>query len=174
VRSHGTLVKWNDERGFGFIAVASGTAEVFVHVSSFPRDGQRPRIGEMLSFEIQTGDDGKSKALLVQRPGRPTRSPRPGRQPQAALPGWANAAGAVLLLAIAAVLVYARLGPSAAPTQAEEAAIQSLMAKPAFVCDNRTHCSQMTSCAEAEFFLKNCPGAQMDGNNDGEPCEEQW
>jgi hypothetical protein len=32
----------------------------------------------------------------------------------------------------------------------------------------------MTSCAEAAFFLKNCPGTQMDGNKDGVPCEQQW
>lgn len=43
-----------------------------------------------------------------------------------------------------------------------------------FKCDGRTHCSQMTSCAEATFFLKNCPGTKMDGNNDGVPCEQQW
>ncbi|SME92709.1 excalibur calcium-binding domain-containing protein [Pseudogulbenkiania subflava] len=43
-----------------------------------------------------------------------------------------------------------------------------------FTCDGRTHCSQMTSCEEATFFLKNCPGVKMDGNNDGVPCEQQW
>jgi predicted negative regulator of RcsB-dependent stress response len=43
-----------------------------------------------------------------------------------------------------------------------------------FTCDGRTYCSQMTSCAEATFFLKNCPGTKMDGNNDGIPCEKQW
>ena len=43
-----------------------------------------------------------------------------------------------------------------------------------FKCDGRTYCSQMTSCAEATFFLKNCPGVKMDGNNDGVPCERQW
>jgi hypothetical protein len=32
----------------------------------------------------------------------------------------------------------------------------------------------MTSCAEANWFLKNCPGTKMDGNNDGIPCEKQW
>jgi hypothetical protein len=41
-------------------------------------------------------------------------------------------------------------------------------------CDGRTHCSQMTSCEEATFFLKNCPNTKMDGNNDGVPCEQQW
>ena len=43
-----------------------------------------------------------------------------------------------------------------------------------FRCDGRTYCSQMTSCAEATYFLKNCPGTKMDGNNDGIPCEKQW
>ena len=27
-----------------------------------------------------------------------------------------------------------------------------------FKCDGRTHCSQMTSCEEATYFLKTCPG----------------
>ena len=34
--------------------------------------------------------------------------------------------------------------------------------------------SQMTSCAEATFFLQKCPGTKMDGNNNGIPCERQW
>ena len=48
-----------------------------------------------------------------------------------------------------------------------------------FKCDGRTHCSQMTSCEEATFFLQNCPGVKMDGGDgqgrpDGVPCEAQW
>lgn len=43
-----------------------------------------------------------------------------------------------------------------------------------FSCDGRTHCSQMTSCAEAKYFIQHCPNTQMDGNNDGVPCEKQW
>ena len=53
-----------------------------------------------------------------------------------------------------------------APLLAEEAA--------PFKCDGRTYCSEMTSCAEAKFFLKRCPNTKMDGDNDGVPCEEQW
>ncbi len=41
-------------------------------------------------------------------------------------------------------------------------------------CDGRTHCSQMKSCEEATYFSNNCPNTQMDGNNDGVPCESQW
>jgi len=43
-----------------------------------------------------------------------------------------------------------------------------------FKCDGRKYCSQMTSCSEAKTFLNNCPGMQMDGDNDGVPCERQW
>jgi endonuclease YncB( thermonuclease family) len=56
--------------------------------------------------------------------------------------------------------------PAAAP------AVATLGSK--YRCDGRTYCSQMTSCEEATWFLKNCPGAKMDGNNDGVPCEKQW
>lgn len=40
-----------------------------------------------------------------------------------------------------------------------------------FQCDGRVYCGDMHSRAEAEFFVKHCPGAKMDGDNDGVPCE---
>lgn len=43
-----------------------------------------------------------------------------------------------------------------------------------FHCDGREYCSQMTSCEEATFFIRNCPNTKMDGNHDGVPCEKQW
>jgi Excalibur calcium-binding domain len=43
-----------------------------------------------------------------------------------------------------------------------------------FSCDGRQYCSQMKSCAEAKYFLANCPGAKMDGDGNGIPCEKQW
>ncbi len=41
-------------------------------------------------------------------------------------------------------------------------------------CDKRVWCSQMRSCEEAKFFIRNCRGTKMDGDNDGVPCESQW
>lgn len=41
-------------------------------------------------------------------------------------------------------------------------------------CDGRTCCAQMNSCEEATWFLRHCPGVQMDGDRDGVPCERQW
>jgi len=43
-----------------------------------------------------------------------------------------------------------------------------------FKCDGRTHCSHMTSCEEATYFIQNCPNTKMDGDRDGIPCESQW
>lgn len=43
-----------------------------------------------------------------------------------------------------------------------------------FRCDGRQYCSQMTSCAEAKYFLEHCSGVRMDGDHDGIPCESQW
>ncbi len=43
-----------------------------------------------------------------------------------------------------------------------------------FSCDGRKRCTQMKSCAEAKYFLANCPGVKMDGDKDGTPCEKQW
>lgn len=67
-----------------------------------------------------------------------------------------------------------RFLPAFAPGEATPQS--QAVARPAasYRCDGRTHCSQMHSCEEATFFLRNCPGAEMDGNHDGVPCERQW
>ena len=61
---------------------------------------------------------------------------------------------------------------SIAPTYVDNESAQPVAAS--FSCDGRQHCSQMTSCAEATYFIQHCPNTQMDGNNDGVPCEQQW
>lgn len=60
------------------------------------------------------------------------------------------------------------------PTTSSAAAVTPVASPTnSFKCDGRTHCSQMTSCTEAEYFLKHCPGVKMDGDGDGIPCEQQ-
>jgi hypothetical protein len=43
-----------------------------------------------------------------------------------------------------------------------------------YKCSGKIYCSEMTSCAEAKFYLRNCQDTKIDGNNDGVPCEKQW
>ena len=65
MRTQGTLIKWNDDRGFGFAKTRDTGTEVFAHVSEFPRGGRRPQIGDLLSFEITSGDDGRKRARAI-------------------------------------------------------------------------------------------------------------
>ena len=57
----------------------------------------------------------------------------------------------------------------------EQSSSPTSQPKQNFSCDNRKYCSQMTSCAEATYFLAHCPGVKMDGGHkNGIPCEQQW
>ncbi|MXV33197.1 MULTISPECIES: excalibur calcium-binding domain-containing protein [unclassified Xanthomonas] len=69
-----------------------------------------------------------------------------------------------------------RATPAAPPSRTSPTATAPVTPAtvPMFQCDGRTHCAQMTSCAEAVYFLQHCPGVEMDGNHDGVPCEQQW
>ena len=42
---------------------------------------------------------------------------------------------------------------------------------PAGICGTKKYCSQMTSCAEAMFYLTSCGLNTLDGDSDGVPCE---
>lgn len=174
MRTHGTLSKWNDDRGFGFIAPAQGEQEIFVHISAFPRDGARPRLNELISFEVETGPDGKLRAVRIMRPGQRPASARPPAKRKPDSPSLGVGA-VVALLAFVGLGVYGY--SHVAPTPPEPASAQAprLSAAPTtFACDGRTMCSQMSSCAEARYFLQHCPGTKMDGDHDGVPCEQQW
>jgi cold shock CspA family protein len=83
MRIQGTLIKWQDDRGFGFIRTRDSGIELFAHVSEFPRTGRRPQIGDALSFEIRTGEDGRKQAHTITY-DLPT--PRADASPQASPP----------------------------------------------------------------------------------------
>jgi len=41
----------------------------------------------------------------------------------------------------------------------------------AYACGSKRFCSEMSSCAEARFYLAHCGAKSLDGNGDGMPCE---
>ena len=177
MRTHGTLTKWNDDRGFGFITPAKGDRDIFVHVSEFPRDGVRPRLNELISFEVEATNDGKQRAVRVMRPNQRAPARQASRhESRRRTGGWLE--GAITLAAVAAIGIYvyqaylSRSAVSDAPKS--EPAYAASAGDSRYTCDGRTHCSQMRSCEEATWFIRHCPNTEMDGNSDGVPCESQW
>jgi len=90
-------------------------------------------------------------------------------------------ASVVIVMGIVSLWKHVTETPSAAPQGnstelAETAAEEPELAveRPDFRCDGRVYCREMTSCAEAQYFLDHCPGVKMDGEGDGIPCEDQW
>jgi cold shock CspA family protein len=181
MRFDGTLKSWDDGGRFGFIKPTNDGEDIFVHISAFPNDGVRPVVGEPLSFEVELSAEGKIRSYNIQRPGRQPRVTA-GRKTAAARPARSLAGTILIVSAALAIAVYVfkeNRGPVAAGSTSVSTPVRSidkasLIDLPARRCDSRTHCSQMTSCVEAKYFLKNCPVADMDGDNDGIPCERQW
>lgn len=62
MRQQGRIAKWNDERGFGFIAPSEGGNSVFVHISSFPRSARRPSLNEAVSYTLVFDSHGRPQA----------------------------------------------------------------------------------------------------------------
>ncbi len=57
-------VKWfNSAKGYGFIEPEDGSKDAFVHISAVERAGLGTlNEGQKVSFELQTGQNGKSSA----------------------------------------------------------------------------------------------------------------
>ena len=81
MKRQGTLVRWEKDRGFGFIRCADISADVFVHLRDFTDRGTTPQVGMTLAFEeIHMGGKGP-RAVAVQAVGA-VRQAQPQQQRQ--------------------------------------------------------------------------------------------
>ncbi len=55
---------------------------------------------------------------------------------------------------------------------ANAAGLASAPQATSFTCGRKTYCREMTSCAEARFYLRRCGLTTIDGDDDGVPCEK--
>ena len=63
IRSKGTLSKWIDDKGFGFLTPEKGKKEIFVYISAFDRNIPRmPIVGDIIFYHVKIDEKGKSKA----------------------------------------------------------------------------------------------------------------
>jgi len=60
---NGTVKFFNTTKGFGFIQPDNGEKDAFVHISAVQRSGlQGLYEGDKVTFELETGRDGKISA----------------------------------------------------------------------------------------------------------------
>jgi len=69
VRQEGVITRWEDARGFGFIAPAAGGSPVFLHASELPRGAARPVAGDVVTFRPTRDDRNRPRASQVQYAG---------------------------------------------------------------------------------------------------------
>ncbi|MCS4532927.1 cold shock and DUF1294 domain-containing protein [Neisseria montereyensis] len=67
----GTICRWNDERGFGFIRPSQTQEEIFFHISAF-EGGGRPKDGERVYF-VAERDGKRRKAIKVYSQDNPSK-----------------------------------------------------------------------------------------------------
>ncbi|MUK61504.1 cold-shock protein [Aliivibrio fischeri] len=160
----GKIIKWVDDRGFGFIQSDNGSGDIFAHISQFKKGYRRPQVGDEVAFLIEYKNDktnAKSISLI-------------GVQPSKSRSSFVTK---ILVLAVITIgiLGYQFLSKSnvskndSAPLLITTPAYENM----GFSCDGKTYCSEMRSCDEAKFYIANCPNTKMDGDGDGVPCESQ-
>lgn len=102
MKRQGTLVRWEKDRGFGFIRCPEISADVFVHLRDFSERGTAPQVGMRLDFEeIHVGGKGP-RAVAVQVSGarQQDRQRRQQQQPQRRSPPSASSSMPMTLLLI--------------------------------------------------------------------------
>ncbi len=61
----GTIVKWNDNKGFGFIRPKSGGKDVFGHVSEYSKAHKKPSEGLKVNYFLSTDPRGRKCAVDI-------------------------------------------------------------------------------------------------------------
>lgn len=185
----GVIVKWDDEKGYGFIRIDGGNKEIFCHISDFSPRNPRPEINEAVGFEVVSDGKGRFSAKQIRylnrecavSPGYRKKHRKDEESPTSIVRVVLSLSVGLLLVSVIGYQAYQYASEKLAPKQENtpvktqvlpEIKRQQPDSSP-YRCDGRQHCSQMTSCEEAKWFVRNCSDTKMDGDGDGIPCEDK-
>jgi len=59
----GRLVRWREDKGFGFIQPEQTQGDIFIHISAFKNSPRRPVVGDIIYYQLHVDNDGKIKAV---------------------------------------------------------------------------------------------------------------
>ena len=74
MREKGKVVRWDDDKGFGFIESSDGGGSVFVHISAVVQHGRRPQVGDEVSYRLSQDARGRPRADSVRYADRQGRA----------------------------------------------------------------------------------------------------
>ncbi len=183
---NGEIAKWNDEKGYGFIKPDSGKKEIFIHISAFSTRNRRPAIGDRICYESIIETSGKEKAKFASFLNRVetdfnTENHVNYRNCNSGYRQMRKVVGKfVLIVVVPLAIAYSCISKNDSHKNAPESKRQyapheiKTEEKAPFHCEGKRHCGQMNSKEEAQFYLQNCPTDGMDGDNDGNACEQQF
>jgi cold shock CspA family protein len=203
MRKQGRIIKWLDDKGFGFLSSDGSAEQIFVHITAFPRGQARPVVGEVITFEVAS--DAK-KGLQAYNVLYLNRSLQSQSRTKSKVVRKQNNYAVIILVSILIFCskplyqFYERFsGVDSSMQKTTEYTnsiedVKEMKHKASltnsdistsnnanhvgsgkqYQCTGKTRCGEMTSCDEAKFYLSNCPGTISDGDNDGIPCEDQW
>jgi cold shock CspA family protein len=62
-RYQGKIIRWKEEKGFGFIKTSDIEKDIFLHISDIKNRQKQPQIGQTIYFDLQFEAQGKLKAI---------------------------------------------------------------------------------------------------------------
>lgn len=195
--SEGTIKAYNEDKGFGFIQVEEQRKDLFFHISALPHRQYAPKIGEKLKFSIVHDNNGRMRAENIVRldikieenkdltSKKTSSNLRKNYRNQSTKSSFNFISLLIGFLIVSIFLIifvpfisgiYKRetLKTQVVEPNVKVSTIHDSSTASQYSCDGRTYCNQMTSHEEALFFINNCPGTKMDGDGDGDPCEDQF
>jgi uncharacterized membrane protein YsdA (DUF1294 family)/cold shock CspA family protein len=105
MRLKGSLVEWNDDRGYGFLEPSGGGQRAFCHISALAVRSPRPVVGDRVTYETNKDEHGRLRAVQI-RPVSAAAAAQKRSPPRRTSP-WQPVVGSILFIAILAGLVVA-------------------------------------------------------------------
>ncbi len=59
MKETGTLIRWNQEKGYGFIRPQNGKEDIFLHIRSLPYSQRRPKLNDKLIYAIEVDEKNR-------------------------------------------------------------------------------------------------------------------
>jgi cold shock CspA family protein len=79
VRATGKIVRFDDTRGYGFIAPDAGGEDVFLHANDLQMEREYVRAGTRVEFDVEDGPRGQFATSVQRDPNAPLPPPAPSR-----------------------------------------------------------------------------------------------